>query len=500
MNDQPNGTPIEPNQEDLDCQLGRRQHSNGTLLTRRTYGSRLAASPEDLLHNFWSESDENIGNIFDSRGSESGQGEIFDDRGGPSDPRNISTQEGVGQSNSQPAETGPLLDCETGGCREGDVGSRERDGETPNREGDAGDSPSTADGGVRGVRDRLYCAATFFLTYPRTDHQEGRIQVLSLLSRLGAKRYLVCFEHHEDGSPHIHVYVQFHQKINVRRPDYFDIECGSKHPHVQTVRSMARVIAYVAKGGVFEHHGFTPEEVREFTAKRRSKNRVSIKKTIGERLLQGERIESLAQEWPELLFSNINQLQKAADRVRAYKPELNTRVLEKISIFNIHYSFDPSKSCRGANGNLHLWVFGEPGCGKSTIFVNLAEQWRIYFVSDGHNWVDFDSDLYDCIVFDECSPTTLKETGFHVLNSIMDGRPTQLNSKGGAGGSGSQKFNKKMPIVFISNWNCLDIRMENNPSLNAFLSRLLVIEVSRNRNMNQPQYATARQVENPFII
>jgi len=496
MNDQPNGTPIEPDQEDLDCELGRGQHSHGTLLTKRSSGHCLTASPEDLLHNFWSDTDENIGNIFDSRGSESGQSEIFDDGGEPSEPRNISFQEQGGENNSQPrrATSGTLS------RGEGGVGSRERDGEAANREGNAGDSPSTPDGGVRGVRDRLYCAATFFLTYPRTDHQEGRVQVLSLLSRLGAKRYLVCFEHHEDGQPHIHVYVQFHQKINVRRPDYFDINCGCKHPHVQTVRSMARVIAYVAKGGVFEHHGFTPEEVREFTAKRRSKNRISIKKTVGERLLQGERIEQLVKEWPELLFSNIIQLQKCADMARAYKPELNNRVLQKISIFNIHYSFDQTKACRGANGNLHLWVFGEPGCGKSTIFVNLAEQWRIYFVSDGRNWVDFDSDLYDCIVFDESTPTTLKETGFHVLNSIMDGRPTQLNSKGGAGGIGSQKFNKKMPIVFISNWNCLDIKLDSNPSFNAFLSRLLVIEVSRNRDMNQPQYATARQVENPFVI
>jgi len=487
MNEHPNGEPTSTStttQGVVDNQFGLGQHSDRTLLAKRSCGDQESGASEDFGDNFWSDADElaerSSGNIS---GAEGFLREIFDSRGSPTDDQSqeIFHDGGPNGATGNIQQNGPEIS---------EGGIRGNDGNGP---------PPITDGGVRGTRNGWH-ACQFFLTYPRTPHSEGRIAILSMLARLGTQRYLVGFENHSDGSEHIHLYIRFPTQRIIKNEDYFDIDCGCKHPNIQTVRSFTRVASYIAKGGVFEHVGFTPDEVRTFTAKRRTKNRVSLTKTVGERLLGGERIESIAKEWPELICKDIQRFQKNADMVRSYQPELNKRILEKISIFNLDYQFDPAKKCRGPNGNLHLWIYGEPGCGKSTIFQNLSEEWRIYFVSDGTNWVGFDSDQFDCIVFDEVTPTTLTHTGFHVLNTILDGRPTQLNSKGGAGGIGSQKFSKSMPIIFISNWNCLDIKIENNPSFSAFCSRLRIIEISRNRNMNVQQYSTARDINNPTWI
>jgi len=377
MNEHPNridSTSTTDTNRIVDHQFGLGQHSDRSLLAKRSCGDSSFERDEGYGDNFWSDCDElaetGLANISDSeeifehpdpRGSESGDpnGQIF-------------AGEEISQQNISRSIDGLHVETESGD--EVQAGGRV-----------GNDSSSTTDGRVRGTRNGWH-ACQFFLTYPRTPHREGRTAVLSLLARLGTQRYLVGFENHTDGSEHIHVYLRFQAQRHIKNEDFFDIECGCKHPNIQTVRSYARVASYIAKGGVFEHVGFTPDEVRTFTAKRRSQNRVSLAKTVGQRLLGGERIETIAKEWPELICKDMFRMQANADQMRSFKPELNDRVLKKISIFNLEYQFDPAKSCRGLNGNLHPWIFGDPGCGKSTIFSNLAEEWRIYFVSDGRNW------------------------------------------------------------------------------------------------------------------
>jgi len=320
------------------------------------------------------------------------------------------------------------------------------------------------------------------LTYPRTKHDEGRQAVLSVLNRVGAERYLVGFENHQDGSEHIHVYIDFQRKRHFRDVRAFDIECGCKHPNVVTCRSYRGAIRYVTKDGRFDHAGFSEAEIDDIKAPRRSRNRpASSQREIGKRLIAGERIETIASDYPELVVnSDLVKLRNNAIMVRAYNPELVKRVIQQVQIFNLTYYFNPELPCRNG-GNYHLWLYGEPGSGKSTIFTNLANQYRIYSVSDGANWAGFDSDLYDAILFDECTPETLTKTTFSVLNTIMDGRPYHLNSKGGAGGAGHQKFDKKMPIFFCSNWNVMNMTFKDNVSFPAFMSRLMICELKRDK-------------------
>lgn len=59
--------------------------------------------------------------------------------------------------------------------------------------------------------------------------------------------YAIGLEQHQDGNPHLHVYLKFVDKIDCRNERAFDI-CDF-HPNIQVPRSAKAVIHYVIKGG-----------------------------------------------------------------------------------------------------------------------------------------------------------------------------------------------------------------------------------------------------------
>lgn len=91
-------------------------------------------------------------------------------------------------------------------------------------------------------------AKNFFLTYPKChvspkDIAEHIANVREYTSILAVR------ELHEDGSPHLHVLVQFAQKFNCTRQDAFDFEDAVEkfHPNVQSARNVADVKKYLLK-------------------------------------------------------------------------------------------------------------------------------------------------------------------------------------------------------------------------------------------------------------
>ena len=63
---------------------------------------------------------------------------------------------------------------------------------------------------------------TFFLTYPHCDLE--KIQVFNwYMIKHKPKILIVSKETHLDGSPHIHVWIQYEKKITIRKYNYFDI-------------------------------------------------------------------------------------------------------------------------------------------------------------------------------------------------------------------------------------------------------------------------------------
>lgn len=93
----------------------------------------------------------------------------------------------------------------------------------------------------------FYDGKRFFLTYPQCD--KSKEQLLTFLRTKGTIReYVICEEHHADGSPHLHACVAFEEHI--RKPvHYLDFE--NKHPNKQDPRNWAACKVYCRKEGNF---------------------------------------------------------------------------------------------------------------------------------------------------------------------------------------------------------------------------------------------------------
>jgi len=87
-------------------------------------------------------------------------------------------------------------------------------------------------------------ARNAFLTYPRCEHSPNALG--EFLRDMRPTKYIhVVRERHEDGTPHLHVLVQWVDKFNCRDPRKFDYL--GNHPNLQPCRDVAAVEDYITK-------------------------------------------------------------------------------------------------------------------------------------------------------------------------------------------------------------------------------------------------------------
>lgn len=99
-------------------------------------------------------------------------------------------------------------------------------------------------------------AKNYFINYPRCSLsiKEALSQLQHLEAPTNKKFIRVCQEQHEDGSPHLHVLIQFEGKFSCRNPRFFDLVSPSRSAHfhlnIQGAKSSSDVKAYIEKDGV----------------------------------------------------------------------------------------------------------------------------------------------------------------------------------------------------------------------------------------------------------
>lgn len=89
-------------------------------------------------------------------------------------------------------------------------------------------------------------AKRFFLTYPKCtlSKEELRDELEKMHS---IDHYIISEEKHEDGTPHLHAYIQFTKKLNIKDANHFNIK--NFHPNTQAVKDKVSCIRYVKKDG-----------------------------------------------------------------------------------------------------------------------------------------------------------------------------------------------------------------------------------------------------------
>lgn len=100
----------------------------------------------------------------------------------------------------------------------------------------------------------------FLLTYPQCDF--AKEEVLEHLKERFSPVYLrVCHELHENGDPHLHVFIAFASTKDYSSPRAFDLQLhDGKHGNYQVARTVAAAIQYVSKNDDWVEWGTIPRE------------------------------------------------------------------------------------------------------------------------------------------------------------------------------------------------------------------------------------------------
>ncbi|CAG8779130.1 19247_t:CDS:2, partial [Cetraspora pellucida] len=141
-------------------------------------------------------------------------------------------------------------------------------------------------------------SSQFFLTYSRCSLTKN--QVLEEIKKIIKpkkidKKYYICnyiiaLEYHEDGYPHIYVYLKLDKKLCTRKETFFDIKIDDiiYHPNIQGVRSPKQVEDYILKN-------------RDYISKYKIDNLKIAQKVIERKIKEGIYITSsmIAKEYPK---------------------------------------------------------------------------------------------------------------------------------------------------------------------------------------------------------
>lgn len=93
----------------------------------------------------------------------------------------------------------------------------------------------------------------FMLTYPRCEMTKEDALAHAKINWPAYDKILVCKELHEDGAPHLHIYVKFSRQISTRNCRYFDL--NQWHGKYEAAKSTKWAVNYVKKDGDYIEEG-----------------------------------------------------------------------------------------------------------------------------------------------------------------------------------------------------------------------------------------------------
>jgi len=286
---------------------------------------------------------------------------------------------------------------------------------------------------------------------------------------------VIASETHQDGSPHLHIALEFKEKLRTSHMNYFD-KVGGKHPNIQPMRHQRKCIAYVTKGLEYDAYGIDVEAILQ--------KKCGKFTTVAKELLSGKTLTELNKTEPGFVLQNkrkleeyISWLERRNEREKKKKwtkfttadiEDLNTSAEMQIAAW-LNLNICEQREFRQEQ----LYVYGPPKMGKSTLIRKLDEYLNIFYVprDDGEFCDDYEDGLYDLIVMDEF---TNKKT-MQWMNQILDGQTCYLKKKGGQ----ILKRNN-LPVLVLSNFTLEQNypRLHEAGMLEPLISRFKVVHVT----------------------
>lgn len=293
-------------------------------------------------------------------------------------------------------------------------------------------------------------AKRFFLTYPKCDVDKTFV-LEWLVSQHHVHQAIVSEEKHEDGDPHLHVYLTYEKAKRISKADHFDIEVAAKthHPNIQTVKNMKDTVKYITKEDKEPaQHNI---DFKSILAGKSSKFAV-----IAQSVMEGKSLLQINETDPGFVLQHKRKLEEYQAWVVMKRPRTDLLPWQPVPVpaFGSEYQL-----ATWLNANLfvasrpikspQLYLFSPPNCGKTTLVTWLSRFCRVYYMPLLEDFYDFyDDDSYDLVVIDEFKGQ--KQIQF--LNQWLDGQPCTIRVKGG-----QRLKNKNLPCIILSNWSLSDV-------------------------------------------
>ena len=282
------------------------------------------------------------------------------------------------------------------------------------------------------------------------------------------KGYIVCEEQHKDGTPHLHVYLQFHDRIHTRQLDYFDF-IADKHGNYQVAKSQRGSVDYVTKAGNYIVKGLDVEQIK--------KKKSSKSTDVAKMLMDGKSLSEINEVDPGYFMVNKRKLEDYEQWVSVEKHKKSKDAWIPPCIYALtdanlqiaKWIVSNVRSIRKFKAP-QLFITGPKNLGKTSLIEWLSKSLSVYHIPQTEDFYDLYSDDYDLVVFDEFKG----QKTIQWMNLFLQGSPMNIRKKG----SQYMKM-KNLPVIILSNYTLGDCypKARDDGRLDTLLARVDVVEV-----------------------
>jgi len=309
----------------------------------------------------------------------------------------------------------------------------------------------------------------FILTFPQCDtKKEVAIANLEQKWKDELKGYIVCEEQHKDGTPHLHVFLQFSKRKNFKDPHWGDFIAG-KHGDYKVAKSVNGSVKYVTKDGNYIAKGVDVAAIKSKGKKMSDK--------IADMLDNGKTLAEVKEEEKGYFMVNKRKIEEYATWIQceqAKKSKLSwvPPSLDGLTDANLQIA---TWICKNIRQNRtfkapQLFITGKPNLGKTSLITWLSKYLSVYPFPMEEEFYDQYSDDYDLVVMDEFKGQ--KKITF--LNEFLQGSTMSIRKKGSQG-----MKSKNIPVIILSNLTLETCYRKANEDgrLDSLRARLEIVEV-----------------------
>lgn len=322
-------------------------------------------------------------------------------------------------------------------------------------------------------RFQLKCRR-LFLTFPQCSVTK-ELALERLISKYQGELtwYIIAEEQHADGTPHLHLALEFKKEFSTRKQDVFDF-IGDKHGNYQSMKNQRKCVEYVTKHGVYLSHGIDVSAIRN--------KKKSLSAHVAKALMDGKSLEEIVNEDPGFFMMHKRKIEDFQQYVQSrnnkrtrlpWVPFLDADIADMDALSDREIALWLNQNIRQKRPlkTKSLYIWGPPNMGKSSLIQSLGRFLSIYVIPRDEEFYDeYEDGLYDLAVLDEAKSTKTMQW----LNQWLDGQVMCLRKKG-------KQYTKtqNIPTIILSNYSLEQNykKLYERNELGPLITRLMFVEV-----------------------